>query len=337
MANGDHELEIIYDFKTEARLGGITQTGFFVFRKFYCAIRPVFGNALFAFEEELTEPEVTAFSNEVLQVMQNEGFEKGYEKAMDKVREFPNCALLLCSVASLLDGTLILFLVEETEKYEEQIGKLYERAIEIGNGKIKDTATQMVILKYMKRKEYDKAEKFLDTLPDAIVDKKMLKANLCFQQERFTEALCIYEEKLWEEACGVQTTLGALMNCFIKQGNEERIELCVKKISEITDNFGLWSFGKYVADYEMALYHKDRTEVLASLRTLLKSMQIPFERPELPLYAEMKMGNVGGNIIKLMSDAMVEGFKNENGLDGQGFLQGDEELMELLEKFSGFA
>lgn len=48
-------------------------------------------NTLFAFEKELMEPEIAAFTNEVLAVMQSEGFERGYEMALyHKNREMKN-------------------------------------------------------------------------------------------------------------------------------------------------------------------------------------------------------------------------------------------------------
>ena len=290
-------------------------------------------NTLFSFEKEMTEQEIRMFSNELVEIMQREGFEAGYEKAIEKIREFPNCASLFCSLAALLDGSLVLFLVKDTAKYESMIEALYERAVELGDASIREQAKQMLILKYMKRKDFDKAEKLLDTLPDAPVDKNSLKATLLINKEQIPEAIRIFEGKLWFNVNGVQSTLTALMNCFQKRGEEENAELCARKTEEITHSFGLWEYGRYAADYEMAVYRKDREKSLYFLRLMLKSLQSPFGCSDFPLFAEIMQKE--SSVQSLMASAIIESIKKEEGLDGKGFLRGDAELEEILRDFEG--
>lgn len=294
-------------------------------------------NTLFSFEKELTEQEINTFSNEVLLLMQKEGFEAGYEKAMGKIREFPNCALLLCSVAAFLEGSLIVFLVEDTARYEQVIENLCERAVQLGDANVREQANHMLILKYMKRKDFDKAERLLETLPDAPVDKQSLKAMLMINKNQISDAVRILEEKLWFHTNGVQSTLMNLLNCFQKLEEEENVRLCARKTKEITESFGLWEYGRYVADYQIAIYHKDKEGTLEALRRMLKSMQDTYEKTEFPLYAEMQRKEKEGNVQGLMASAIVESLKRGDGLDETGFLQGDPELEKMLEEFENMA
>ena len=290
-------------------------------------------NTLFCFEQELTEQEINIFSNEMVQLMQKEGFHAGYERAMAKIREFPNCALLLCSVAAVLEGSLVLFLVEDTACYEEAIENLYERAARLGDARVREQANHMLILKYMKRKDFDQAERLLDTLPDAPVDKQILRASLLINQARNEEAVCILEEKLWYHANSVQNTLLSLLNCFQRLGEEKMAELCARKSEEVTVSFGLWEYGMYLADYQMAIYRKDRESTLSALRRMLRSLQNFSKVWEFPLYEKIKKGEKKGNVQSLMTSAIVEALRRGDGLDEEGFLQGDAELEKILEEF----
>lgn len=294
-------------------------------------------NTLFSFEKELTEQEINTFLNEVLALMQDEGFTAGYEKAINKIREFPNCAGLLYSAATFLDGSLVLFLVEETSEYEAVIEHLYERAAELGDTRIREQASHMLILKYMKRKDFEKAEKLLETLPDTPVDKQNLKAVLMLQKNQVSDALRIYEEKLCFHANGVLNTLLALLNCFQKLDDGENAALCARKAKEIVKCLGLWEYSSHLADYEIALYQKDREGTLAALRMMLKSMQETYQMAEFPLYKALPKKEKEGNVQGLMASAIVSGLKKGYGLDESGFLQGDVELEKILEEFGGMA
>lgn len=290
-------------------------------------------NTLFSFEQELTEQEINMFSGEVVQLMQKKGFEAGYERAMMKIREFPNCALLLCSVAAVLDGCLVLFLVEDTARFEEAIENLYERAAKLGDARVREQANQMLILKYMKRKDFDKAEQLLDTLPDAPVDKQNLRATLLVNKSRNEEAVRVLEEKLWYHTNSVQNTLLTLLNCFQRLEKEEMAELCAKKSKEITVSFGLWEYGMYLADYQMAIYRKDREHTLSALRRMLQSLRDYCKIPEFPLYEGIQKQEKEESVQGLMTSSIVEALRRGDGLDEEGFLQGDPELGKILEEF----
>ncbi|MEY8427881.1 helix-turn-helix domain-containing protein [Lachnospiraceae bacterium 46-15] len=289
-------------------------------------------NTLFSFEQELTEQEVTSFSDKVIRIMQDEGFYAGYQMTMDKIKEFPNCALLLCSMAAVLDGTLILLAVEEAEKYTDTIERLYERAAELGDNNVRDQANNMLVLRYIRREEFDKAEGLLDTLPDTPVDKRSLKAAFYIRRKEMKKAVSVLEESLWFYANSARMTLISLMQCFQNMKEENLAELCVQKIREIVESLNLWDYSKYLAEYQMAIYRKDKERTLASLRLMLESMRNSDRKSDFPLYAEIPERNREGYAERLMCSGLAENIRKQ-GLGGEGFLQGDAELEALLAEF----
>lgn len=293
-------------------------------------------NTLFSFEKELTEQEINLFSNEVIGIIQKEGYQAGYDLVMQKVWQFPGCAPLLYTMGALLEGALTLFGEENREKYEERIAYMYERAAELGEGSVRDNANYMLILKYIREKEYKKAEEMLERLPDAPVmpmEKQMLKATLFINQDRPQEAIHILEERIWNAANAINTTLGTLMNCFWKIGDEERAQFTVQKMKETVEVFGLWDYGTYLADYEAAVHDKKKEKALLSLRHMLDAMGNPWKIADFPLYADIFQKNGESEGRKLIRSSMIESIRKENGLDGEGFLKGDADLERLLEEF----
>lgn len=86
-------------------------------------------NTLLGFQENLSDLEVTLFLNDVAQHMKDENFLQAFSMAMEKVREYPQCAGLQYSVAMVLEGGLLMTELsdEDRERCQTQITELYER------------------------------------------------------------------------------------------------------------------------------------------------------------------------------------------------------------------
>lgn len=76
-------------------------------------------NTLLSFQENLSDKEVVLFMNEITEIVERDGFEKGYCLAMEKIKEFPNCDALIGNVAVLLEGLLIFSGKKVEKKYQE--------------------------------------------------------------------------------------------------------------------------------------------------------------------------------------------------------------------------
>ena len=138
-------------------------------------------NTLLSFKEELTEQEIAIFLNTLSELLEKEGFLKVYEIAMEKIREYPVCYPLLLNVAMFLEGAGMYSKEgrKDLETYGKEIEALYHRVLNSPNQNEKNTAQCMLISKYIERKEYEKAEEMLQTLPEKnAVDKKQLQIKL---------------------------------------------------------------------------------------------------------------------------------------------------------------
>ncbi len=291
-------------------------------------------NDLFSFGKDLSDQEINLFLDEVVTVIRQDGFEVGYQMVMEKVREFPTCAPLLNSAAALLDGAQILYGRDQAEQYEGEIEKLYERAVFYGDQKIRDSANNMLIIKYLRQKKFDKAETLWETLPETTIDKQRLKATICMQKGETEEAIGILKKELHRATSEVQSILTLMMSSYQKLHKEEEAELCVEKIKETVETFHYWDYAKYAADMQRGIHQKDKERTLSALRRMFESMKKPYDAGGFPLFdvPENPQKASRDNTMDDMRSTLVRVCRHENGLDGEGFLREDEELLALLDE-----
>lgn len=143
-------------------------------------------NTLLSFKEDMSEKEIGLFLNKLSQIADNDGLDKTFDIAMEKIKEFPTCYSLILNVALFLEGTLMLGTGDkEDESYKKTIEDLYRRSLESKDSAIQNQAKSLLISKYRQREEYEKAQELIQSLPDeSPVDKKQLQATLYLKQGR---------------------------------------------------------------------------------------------------------------------------------------------------------
>ena len=80
-------------------------------------------NTLMSFNDDLTDIEIENFVNEVpkaIKTVQEQGYDTAFQKAINKIHEYPTCEKLIYSVILYLEGGLTLFNVSEIEQYREK-------------------------------------------------------------------------------------------------------------------------------------------------------------------------------------------------------------------------
>ena len=133
--------------------------------------------------------------------------------AIDKIHDFPTCENLIYSVVMYLTGALILYNVSESEQYQKVFEAFYEQLSHSQNTEIKEMAISMLISYSLNRKDFSKAEELINTLPSSSIDKEERIAILYTEQEKFLDALKIWEHRILNSITEIQT---ALMNMLVK-------------------------------------------------------------------------------------------------------------------------
>lgn len=243
-------------------------------------------NTLLSFHEDLSEKEVQLFVSRLSKVAEEDGFEAAYREAYEKVKEYPRSYNLMLNVGATLEGLLLLGKAEsKEEKVTKWIEELYLGASKSDDSSISDQARSMLISKYRGRKEYDKAQQLLDSLPDKnFVDKEQIQANLLFDQGKYEEAGKLTEGHLISGVSDIYASLIMLMELALKEGRIEDAEYIVKRYEETSKGFDMWEYGWYVARFELYTELERWDEFLEVLEKILLTLKEGWKPTKSPLY-----------------------------------------------------
>ena len=211
-------------------------------------------NTLMCFQENLSEQEIAAFANQVYETMHQQGFACGFARAMEKIQEYPNCDKLICMIASVLEGGLIFFRVEEKENYQQQIDALYHRLLDSEDTAVHNTTRRMLVSRYITQKNYQQAQQLLDEIEnERPLDKVYFQAQLDTAQKNYPKAKEALERKLFSEITQVQSILLSLIDIALKEENIQQAERLADIASAAADVFELTHYGKYSTYFQIVM------------------------------------------------------------------------------------
>lgn len=293
-------------------------------------------NTLLSFHEDLSEKEVQLFVSHLSKLAEEEGFEAAYREAHAKVKEYPRSYNLMLNVGATLEGLLLLGKAEsKEEKVTKWIEELYLGASKSDDSSISDQARSLLISKYRGRKEYDKAQQLLDSLPDKnFVDKEQIQANLLFDQGKYEEAGKLTEGHLISGVSDIYASLIMLMELALKEGRIEDAEYIVKRYEETSRGFDMWEYGWYVARFELYTELERWDEFLEVLEKILLTLKAGWKPTKSPLYhykefkseEEEQEGKRLGDMMRTMIlNAIYQG-------EHTAFLKDDPRFLNMLKR-----
>lgn len=288
-------------------------------------------NTLLSFKDDLTNQEIALFLNELSESSNKNNFKEIYDKAINKIREFPNSYTLIYSVAALLDGTLLLNNKVNLEEYKDKIEALYEQVLCSDDINLKSQAQAMLISKYINRNEYDKAELLLQDIPDKnYVDKRRIQAKLYIANNKLEDAALIEEEKLLASVQEVQSILFSLMTIAIKDNRLKDAHYIADVSKKSVEIFDMWEYSKYIAHFQLYTETKDRLKTLKTLLPMLKSITKKWDINQSSLYLHIKTKQQDPNFASKLQKDIIKSIHND---ESTSFLKDDPELEEITQQF----
>ena len=156
-------------------------------------------DTLLSFREKLSDAEIEEIIRKMDKMFSEEGYEKTYEWVLELIKEYPNCNMLIWQAAVMLDARRITDKYENTEKYDKQINEWYEMALHDENEEIQHHAADSLFGFYLRKKDYNQAEKYLNYFSDYDPMKKYYQGRLYQEQGKNEEAYEQYENVIFSE------------------------------------------------------------------------------------------------------------------------------------------
>ena len=150
--------------------------------------------------------------------------------AKKKLEEYPNCEQLILNLAVIFDAQRIVQEIPDKEKYDDYFCDLYSRVLSSADESVRIRAADSLVGFYMRKKQYDMAEKYLDYFSIQNPERKRKQAQIYEKTGRITEAYKAYEELLFSDFQRVSMELHECICLrFWKKTVKERICLQISK------------------------------------------------------------------------------------------------------------
>lgn len=241
-------------------------------------------NTLMSFNDDLTDIEIENFVDEVDKTVQEQDYDTAFQKAINKIHEYPTCEKLIYSVILYLEGALDLYNISETEQYREIYEKFYKRLATSEIPEIRDTATSMLISYARNRGDFSKAEELINSLPFSTIDREEHLAILYQRQERYQDAEKIWEHRILKGVTEIQTALVNMLEIALQEKRDKDADFFADMYEAVTRQFCFPEWMRYNAHLLLALAKKDKGRSLSILEKMLPAMKKEWNTQDYQLY-----------------------------------------------------
>ncbi|MDO5291998.1 MAG: helix-turn-helix domain-containing protein [bacterium] len=253
-------------------------------------------DTLLSFHEELSDLEINQFIKEISSEVTIAGYEKTFDKAASKIKEYPTCDKLILFIAQIMNGYLMMGkdTLPGKKKYQKQITAWFEVVAESSSKELANMAITSLSQNYMNQKEYEAAQKLLDRIPPAGFDKRMMQANLYGNQGLHDKAYQVYEEMIYQYSNNLIGSLMQVINLLCEQEQYEKALQYAQLAETVADSFALGSYVGISARLPIFLKEKKVEESLQTLGEMIKGIDT-MDRPlKSDLYRHMKFKESDG-------------------------------------------
>lgn len=268
-------------------------------------------DTLLSFQEKLTDFEIGEFIQKMDKMFSEEGYEKTYQWAVNTIKKYPNCNLLIWQIAVMLDSRRIIGECDNPDKYDEQINAWYEIALNDEEEKIQHHAADSLFGFYLRKKDYAMAEKYLRYFSDYDPVKKVKMGQLYMQQGKTEDAYEKLEDVVFSTYTTLNLTFGTMITQALEEKNHEYAKYLAKKMNVLANAFDMGKYHECAAMLNVVVAKKDVEGTFQVAKQLLENVDTMGDFRESKLYQHMKFRNTENPYAKEMKKALLEGFRTE--------------------------
>ena len=179
-------------------------------------------DTLLSFRENLTAEEINQIVSETNQKLKEASYDEAFEWAKKQLEQYPNCEQLLLNIAICLDSYLLVHDVPGRAGYDEYLCPLFVRLLDSTDEAVRVSAADSLVRFYSRKKEYDKAEKYLEYFSIQNPERKRKQAQIYKDTGRMQEAYKTYEELLFTDYQRVSSEFQGMYLLALQNNDMER-------------------------------------------------------------------------------------------------------------------
>lgn len=286
-------------------------------------------DTLLSFRENLTKEEINGIIHEADLKLKEESYEEVCQWAKKKLEQYPNCEELILNVAVLFDARRMVQEVRNAEEYDEYLCSLYVRALESDDEAVRIRAADCLTGFYMRKEQYDQAEKYLEYFSIQNPERKRKQAQIFAETGRIQEAYKIYEQLLFSDYGRASLELHGIYRLALQENDRERARRFADKQKELARCFEMGGYYEASCGLELATLDQDADAVLAVMEEMLSGVGQIGDFRKSPLYEHMDFKEMSGEFLAVMKENLLKCFRDE---DMYGFLKHDVRWEELVKQ-----
>ena len=245
-------------------------------------------DTLMSFREELTEAEIREMIRQMDKMFETEGYEKVYEWALERIREYPNCNMLIWQMAVMLDAKRLTSACAEPEKYDRQINAWYEMVLHDEKEEIRHHAADALYGFYIRKKEYAKAEEYLRYFSDQDPMKKIALGRLYQEQGKTDEAYEMFEISLFSQYQILVFIFSFMIELALEEGNREKACFLAEKTGALSRTFEIAEDKDWSSVLNAACKEKHTEGIYQAVDQILKNANGTFDLKKSRLFQHVR-------------------------------------------------
>lgn len=284
-------------------------------------------DTLLSFHENLTPAEIGEIVKQMDRMFEVEEFDTVYEWALKKVKEYPGCNLLIWQIAVILDARRMLENCAEPEKYDKQINAWYEIALKDENEEIRHRAADSLFGFYLRKKEYAKAESYLEYFSDYDPMKKVHQGSLYKDQGKTEEAYRMFESVLFSEYQTLNFSFSFMLNLALEENDMESARILSEKMSAMAGIFDMGKYNECSAMLEVMCTEKNVEGTYRIVEQLLQNVDRLGDFQKSMLFRHMKFKEADPSYYQEIKERLIEEFRDDESF---GYMSGHKGWTELI-------
>lgn len=219
-------------------------------------------DTLLSFRKDLTTEEINEIVCEADSKLKEESYDEAFLWAKKKLEQYPNCEELILNIAIIFDAQRIVQEVSNKAEYDDYLCSLYVRVLDSDDETIRIRAADSLVGFYMRKKQYDKAEKYLEYFSIQNPERKRKQAQIYAETGRVKEAYKAYEELLFSDYQRVSMELHGMYMLALQDNDRKRAHRLVDKQKELARCFEMGKYYEISSGLELATLEKDTESVV---------------------------------------------------------------------------
>ncbi|MDL2300921.1 helix-turn-helix domain-containing protein [Lachnospiraceae bacterium OttesenSCG-928-D06] len=282
-------------------------------------------DTLLSHKDSLTDEEANRLIMTAYERLKAEPFEVVFSWAKEQFQTYPNSAFLSLGMTQILSSHIKMEQPEEEDMYTPYFISCYQRALESDSDRIKAGAADALYYHYMGKKEFDKAEGYLNYFSKENPERKRKLASIYQQTDRKKEALQMYEELLYSGYQNINLTFHDIYILALEDKDFKKAHEIVEKLKSLAQLFEMGEYHEISSGLELAILEKDSDRLFTIMNQLLKNIESISGFTNSSLYSHMNLKPPREEYYNEVRQSLLDCLKEEQF----DFIQGDQRFDSL--------